>query len=87
MNPDCHYGDHSWGDNGWCRRCDAFNGGMLQWMQVEKAEREGRHHGDHFHRTASAASACPRATHDAGPCGDRGGCFHHEPSDAFEVFA
>jgi hypothetical protein len=83
MNPDCHFGDHRWGDNGRCRDCDAFNGGLLQWQSVEKARREGRHHGNHMHRTAGTAAACLRATHDEGPCADQGGCYDHEPSAAF----
>jgi hypothetical protein len=83
MNPDCHYGDHRWADNGQCRDCDAFSGGLLQWRAIEKAQREGRHHGDHFHRTLAAAEACKRPTHDGDPCADKGGCFHHEASESF----
>lgn len=83
FNPDCHYGDHSWSSNGQCRNCDAFNGGWLQWQAVEKAQHEGRHHGDHFHRTASTAAACRRPTHDEGPCAAVGGCMFHEADAAF----
>ena len=82
-NPECHYGDHYWQDNGQCRDCSAFNGGMLQWAAVEKAEREGRHHGDHFHRTIEKAASCRRQTHDQRVCADKGGCLHHDASDAF----
>jgi hypothetical protein len=52
-------------------------------MAVEKAEREGRHHGDHFHRTTTKAAACKHPDPDAGPCSDGGGCLHHEASDVF----
>jgi hypothetical protein len=81
---DCHYGDHDIQDNGHCSHCGYFSGALLQWKAVEKAEAEGRHHGDHYHRTIAAAKACRRPTHDEGPCGDRGGCIHHEPSAAFD---
>lgn len=82
-NPECHFGDHYWEANGHCRDCLAFNGGWLQWMQVEKAEREGRHHGDHYHRTAEKAAACARPDHASELCADTGGCLHHEASEAF----
>lgn len=82
-NPDCHFGDHYWENNGHCRDCSVFNGGWLQWMAVEKAQREGRHHGDHFHRTIDKAMMCPRATHPEGPCAAMGGCFAHEADEAF----
>ena len=83
-NPDCHFGDHYYLANGHCRDCNAFNGGWLQYMAIEKAQREGRHHGDHFHRTAEAATACRRPTHDEGPCADKGGCYQHEASATFD---
>lgn len=83
MNPDCHFGDHSWMDNGYCAYCPAFNGGFLQWRAIEKAQREGRHHGNHFHRTLQATEACPRKTHPEQPCADKGGCFTHEASEQF----
>lgn len=85
MNPDCHFGDHRFADNGWCRDCDTFSGGLLQWKAVEKALREGRHHGNHSHRTAFAAAACERPTHEEGACADQGGCYVHEPSEAFDA--
>ena len=82
-NPDCHFGDHDWELNGRCRHCDAFNGGLLQWAAIAKAQREGRHHGNHFHRTLAAAARCSHPTHDEQPCADTGGCYQHEPSTTF----
>jgi hypothetical protein len=81
VNPDCHFGDHWWLRNGQCRDCSAFNGGWLNWMRVEKAQREGRHHGDHFHLTDAIAAAGPRKSHAEGPCANAGGCLVHEASD------
>jgi hypothetical protein len=81
---DCHYGDHDILGNGYCDNCGYFSGGLLQWKAVEKAEREGRHHGNHYHLTDAAAQRCKHPTHDEGPCGDQGGCMHHEPSAAFD---
>ena len=83
LSADCHYGDHRYGGGATCQECGRFNAGLLSWFGVEKAQREGRHHGDHYHRTADAAAACRRPTHDEGPCADRGGCLVHEASDAF----
>jgi hypothetical protein len=60
LNPDCHYGDHRWQDNGWCSDCGAFNGGLLQWQRTEKAIREGRFHFGHFHLTVARKAACRR---------------------------
>lgn len=82
-NPNCHYGDHDFASNGHCDHCDTFNGAWLRWMATEKAEREGRHHGDHYHLTAEKAGACPRPDHPAGPCSETGGCLHHEATEAW----
>ena len=59
-NAECHYGDHSWQANGRCSNCDKFNGGILQWNAFEKAEREGRAHWGHYHRTIERKLACKR---------------------------
>ena len=67
-NPDCHFGDHRWAANGWCKDCDAFNGGLLQFARFDAAEKAGTliWHGDpedeagnaHYHFAEKAASAC-----------------------------
>ena len=54
----CHYGDHEYGTGAVCKHCYHFNGGLLQWFRFEKADREGRAHVDHFHRTPGAAALC-----------------------------
>lgn len=59
-NADCHFGDHWWLNNGWCRDCDAFNGGWLAWQRSEKAIREGRYHFGHFHTTIERKNSCRR---------------------------
>lgn len=74
-------GDHDYADNGRCQECGDFNGRLLAWRRQDKAEKEGRHHGDHFHHSIAAASSCKRPTHDETDCADKGGCLHHEPSD------
>jgi hypothetical protein len=83
-NIDCYFGDHRYGGGATCVDCGHFNAPLLSWLRVEKAQREGRHHGDHYHLTAEKAAACPRPTHDAGPCADRGGCMIHDASEAWE---
>lgn len=80
----CHFGDHEFRGGATCDYCGYFNAALLSWLRAEKAEREGRHHGDHFHLTTAKADACPRKDHPEGPCGDQGGCLHHEPSAAFD---
>lgn len=60
-NPDCYYGDHTW-SGAVCTRCGKVNGALLSWFRYEKAEREGRAHGDHFHRTLDAKAVCTRPT-------------------------
>jgi hypothetical protein len=61
---DCHYGDHFWQTNGYCSNCHAFNAGWLQYQAYEKAEKDGRAHFGHYHRTLEAKARC-RATPDA----------------------
>jgi hypothetical protein len=75
-------GDHDY-RGGTCRECGRFNGALLAWERIEKAQREGRHHGNHFHNTDVAAQRCPNPTHDEGPCADLGGCLTHDPSVAW----
>ncbi len=88
MNPDCHFGDHRYGDGPTCLDCGHFNAGLLAWLRIEKAQREGRHHGDHFHNSAETALRCKRPSHDAGSYRDNGGCFVHDASDGcFEKLA
>ena len=57
-NAQCHYGDHDYADNGYCTNCYKFNGGILQWKAQEKADREGRGHYGHYHRTLEAKQRC-----------------------------
>lgn len=83
LNPNCHFGDHDFLANGHCKHCDKFNGSWLQWQAHEKAAREGRHHGNHYHWNQTTAMLCKEKTHDREFCADNGGCFYHEPSDKF----
>lgn len=56
----CHFGDHPWATNGYCPWCGAFNGGWLAYQAYEKAEREGRAHFGHYHRSIETKLACRR---------------------------
>lgn len=79
---ECHYGDHYYsGEGATCSNCGFFNAPLLNWLRVEKAQKEGRHHGDHYHLTIEKAKACKTPTHAEQPCADVGGCMIHEASD------
>lgn len=54
---DCHYGDHDW-SGGYCKWCGDFNAALLAYARFDKAEKEGRSHGDHFHLTVENAKKC-----------------------------
>lgn len=57
---DCHFGDHDYQKNGWCKWCDSFNGAWLAYQRYEKACDEGRACITHFHKTIAAKQACKR---------------------------
>lgn len=79
--PPCYVsGDHYW-SGGTCTHCGEFSGVLLNWAKVEKAEAEGRHHGNHYHLTIEKAKWCKHKTHDEKPCADSGGCLHHDASE------
>ena len=59
-NADCHYGDHDYQNNGWCKWCSSFNGAWLSYQRYEKAANEGRACEDHFHKTIFAKQTCKR---------------------------
>lgn len=82
---DCHYGDHFYEGNGaTCGNCGYFNAPLLNWLRVEKAQKEGRHHGTHYHLTKAKAETCNNKTHDEQKCANNGGCFIHDPSEEWE---
>lgn len=54
---DCHYGDHFW-KGAYCSNCGEEDFFQLYWLKIEKAKRENRWHGDHFHLTVEAAKEC-----------------------------
>ena len=58
-DPPCSMtGDHYFEWNGRCRECHAFNGAMLSGGRYRKATREGRAHGDHYHKSVAAKDDC-----------------------------
>lgn len=73
-------GDHSW-KGGTCSDCGKFSGALLNWARVEKAEAEGRHHGNHYHISPIKANLCKKKTHDPVKCENSGGCLYHEASE------
>jgi hypothetical protein len=84
-NADCHYGDHYYNGNGaTCSDCGFFNAPLLNWLREEKALKEGRHHGFHYHLTTAKAEACKNKIHDEQKCANSGGCRLHEPSQEWE---
>lgn len=59
ISADCHFGDHRYA-GAVCSDCGRFDAALLSWLRFEKAEREGRDHGDHFHKTLDAKARCRR---------------------------
>jgi hypothetical protein len=59
-NENCHFNDHDFLGNGRCKWCDKFSVDYLWYIQYEKAERDGRTHGDHFHRTLLTRDKCTK---------------------------
>jgi hypothetical protein len=59
LNADCHYGDHRY-NGAVCDNCGHFNGALLRYFAQEKADREGRGHFGHYHKTMERKIACKR---------------------------
>ena len=56
--PPCYVtNDHNY-KGAQCTECGKTSGAMLLLIQYEKAEKEGRCHGDHFHRTLENKAKC-----------------------------